>query len=118
VSTTTVQGITTSKATTKTTVSLPDKHFVVLSGQIADTTNHNRTSIPCLGGLPLIGAAFAQNDFLETQVNLIIFIRPHIIKSWDIYREITDRQEDLYRSQTVPEDFDAGLELVKTPDDE
>ena len=118
VSTTTVQGITTSKATTKTTVSLPDKHFVVLSGQIADTTDHNRTSIPCLGGLPLIGAAFAQNDFFETQVNLIIFIRPHIIKSFDIYREITDRQEDIYRSQTVPEDFDAGLELVKTPDDE
>lgn len=112
-----VFGITTSKTTTKTVVSVPDKSFLALSGSIQDSTTHTRTSVPCLGGLPLIGAAFSQNDSNYSTSNIIIFIRPQIIKSFDTYAEITERQEDIFRSQANAEDFDAGLELVKTPDD-
>lgn len=113
-----VQGITTNKTTTKTVVSVPDKSFLVLSGSMQNSTTHARTSHPCLGGLPLIGAAFTQNETDQTLENLIIFIRPQIIKSFNTYADITERQEDLHRSQTADaESFDAGLELVKTPDD-
>lgn len=111
-------GITTSKTTTQTSVTVPDKSFLVLSGQIDNSIARNRTSIPCLGGLPLIGAAFTQNDTLDANNSIIIFVRPHIIKSFDVYKEITEHQEALHRAQTDDEEaFDAGLELVKTPDD-
>jgi type III secretion protein C len=113
-----VQGITTDKAMTKTVVSVPDKHFLILSGQIQDHKTRIKTSVPCLGGLPLIGAAFSENETATLQGNIIIFVRPHIIKSFDVYKEITTRQEDIYRNQAIAEDFDAGLEIVKTPDDE
>lgn len=113
-----VQGITTNKSTTKTVVSVPDKSFLVISGTMQNSVTHARTSLPCLGGLPLIGAAFTQNETDTVLNNLVIFLRPQIIKSFDTYAEITERQEDLYRSQCAdPESFDAGLELVKTPDD-
>ncbi len=112
-----VAGITTNKASTKTVASVPDKSFLVISGSIQDTTTHSKTSIPCLGGLPLIGAAFSDNETNKTVANLVIFVRPHIITSFETYAEITERQEDIYRDQAYAEDFDAGLELVKTPDD-
>ncbi|WP_194847901.1 secretin N-terminal domain-containing protein [Candidatus Neptunochlamydia vexilliferae] len=112
-----IAGITTNKASTKTVASVPDKSFLVISGSIQDTTTHSKTSIPCLGGLPLIGAAFSDNATNKTVANLVIFVRPHIIKSFDTYAEITERQEDIYRDQANAEDFDAGIELVKTPDD-
>ncbi|MCB1115710.1 MAG: hypothetical protein KDK71_04495 [Chlamydiia bacterium] len=117
VSNVTVTGITTNKSSTKTVVSVPDKSFLVLSGSMRDSKVYHKTGIPCLGGLPIIGAAFSDNEKSNNISNLVIFVRPHIIKSFDTYQEITERQEDLYRSQTIAEDFDAGLELVKTPDD-
>ncbi len=117
-STDNVTGITTSKTSSRTIVSVPNKSFLVLSGQVQNTKTHTKTGIPCLGGLPLVGAFFSQNDYQKNNTNLIIFIRPHIIKTFDEYKEITARQEKIYRDQTDdPESFDAALELVKTPDD-
>ena len=114
----TVNGIRTSKTSTQTRVTLPDKHFLVLSGNMRNTVTRNKTGIPCLGGLPLVGLFFSQNDRTVVTRNVIIFIKPHIINTFQEYKEITQRQEDLYRSQAVPEDFDNALDLVKTPDDE
>ncbi len=118
VSSNTVSGITTNKTSTQTVVSVPDQSFLVLSGQIRNTTAKNRTGIPCLGGLPVIGAAFSEKETNKNTSNLIIFIRPHMIKSFDTYKEITENQEAIYKSQANAEEFDAGLELVKTPDDQ
>ena len=41
-------------------VHVPDKHFLVLSGMIRNAKSHHKAGIPCLGGLPGIGAAFAK----------------------------------------------------------
>lgn len=48
---------------------------------------------------------------------MIIFIRPEIINTETVFKEITERQEDLFRAQAVTEEFDQGLELVKSPND-
>ena len=37
------------------------------SGMIQDTKTHFRSQIPCLGGIPVIGLAFQQNDPLDTK---------------------------------------------------
>ncbi len=111
-------GITTNKTTTQTQVTLPDRSFLVLSGQINNSKSTLSTGIPCLGGLPVVGAAFQQNDTLKNNTCILIFVRPHIVKSFEEYKKITKRQEDLHRHQTDDEEsYDEGLELVKTPDD-
>lgn len=112
-----IGGIITAKTTTKTVASVPDKSFLILSGSIQDSTTHSRTGIPCLGGLPLIGAAFSESGTGRNIHNIIIFVRPQIIKGFSDYSTITEQQENIFRSQARSEDFDAGLELVKTPDD-
>jgi len=117
-----VQGIESSHTTMATRVHVPDQHFVVLSGMIQDTKTRYRSAIPCLGGLPVIGAIFSENDRNDTKNNLIIFMRPQIINTYDDYKKITDDQECLYKEQAVlpvlKEEFDAGLDIVKKPEDE
>lgn len=118
----TVTGLQTTHTNMNTRVHVPDKHFLVLSGMIQDSTNHFKSSIPCLGGLPLIGAAFGTNNRARSKNNIVIFIRPHIINSFADYSEITDHQENLYEENAflpaVQEAFEAGIDLVKTPEDE
>ncbi|HEX2578772.1 MAG TPA: secretin N-terminal domain-containing protein, partial [Rhabdochlamydiaceae bacterium] len=118
----TVQGIESSHTTMATRVHVPDQHFVVLSGMIQDTKTRYRSAIPCLGGLPVIGAIFSENDRNDTKNNLIIFMRPQIINTYDDYKKVTDDQECLYKDQAVlpvlKEEFDAGIDIVKKPEDE
>lgn len=113
-----VFGITTSKTSMQTQATIPDRHFLIFSGMMRNQKVKIRTGIPCLGGLPIIGAAFSRTNTQIVKKNVIIFVRPEIITSFKVYKDVTERQEDLFRSQSIAEDFDQGLELVKTPDDE
>jgi type III secretion protein C len=115
-------GILTTHTSLNTRVHVPDKHFLVLSGMITDSKTHFKSGIPCLGGLPVIGAAFSENDRADTKNNVIIFIRPQIIHSYNEYKEITEHQENLYKDEMVlpvmKEEFDEGINLVKQPENE
>lgn len=117
-----VSGITTAHTSMSTKVHVPNKNFLVLSGMIRDQKARAVSKIPCLGGLPVIGAAFSENDISDTKQNIIIFIRPQIIENFDQYKEITDHQENLYKENAVlpilKEQFDQALDLVKTPENE
>lgn len=116
------QGITTTKTTMQTTVHVPDNNFLVLSGMVNNSNVKIKTGIPCLGGLPLVGAAFSKNSDSITNSNIVIFIRPHIINSVEEMRGITTNEEDFFRDQAgtpyLEKNFDEGMELIKTIDDE
>ena len=113
-----VTGIQTSHTTMATRVHVPNKHFLVLSGMIQDTKTHFRSSIPCLGGIPVIGAMFAEDDRFNSKANVIIFMRPYIINSFEDYDRLTAEEEDLYKDQaklqTLKEEFDDGTEMIKS----
>lgn len=119
---TNINGITTSHTSMSTKVHVPDKHFVVLSGMIVDTKARFKSGIPCLGGLPVIGFAFSENDRLASKQNIIIFMRPHIINTYDDYKEVTERQETVFKDDAaipvLKEEFDAGIDMVKQSEDE
>ncbi len=114
-----VNGISTTHASMATKVHVPTDNFVALSGMLNDTKTHFRTAIPCLGGLPVIGALFSENDRGDIKDNIIIFLRPHIISSDDDYRALTEHQEVLYKDEAgapiSKEEFDHGLDWVKLP---
>ncbi len=120
--TSTIVGITSSHTSMTTRVHVPDKHFVILSGMIQDSKARYRSGFPCLGGLPVIGAAFSENDRVNTKFNIVIFMCPHIVNTYEDYRRITENQENLFKDSAVlpvlKEEFDAGLDLVQTPETE
>jgi type III secretion protein C len=115
-------GIQTSHTHMDTRVHVPNNHFVVLSGMIQNIKHRVKTGLPCLGGLPVIGVFFSENDRDLAKSNVIIFVRPQIINSYDEYKKVTEHQEWLYKdSASLPilkEEFDEGLDLVKLPENE
>ena len=117
-----VTGITTSKTTMNTTVHIPNKNFLVLSGMVDTSKVRTKAGIPCLGGLPVIGAAFSESNSTEQTRNIVIFIRPHIISSYQDMVNITKSQEDFFRDYSgsiqLESDFEEAMEMIKTIDDD
>jgi len=116
----TINGIRTAKTNMTTKIRVPDRHFVLLSGTMVNNTVRNVAGIPCLGGLPLIGAAFSKTEKTVTNRNVIMFIKPHIIHSSHDFNEITKQQEAIFsqEGQCNIQDFSQGLELGKSSSDE
>jgi type III secretion protein C len=113
VSTSQVAGIKTTKTNMMTHVHVPDRHFLVLSGMIRNAKSHHKAGLPCLGGIPGLGVLFSKTKNYDEKRNIIIFVRPHIIRSFEDYKKITEKQEDLYRSESDQKAFDRALDLVK-----
>lgn len=114
-----INGIRTAKTNMMTKIRVPDRHFLILSGTMRNQVVRNVSGIPCLGGLPLIGAAFNKTEKSFDNRNVIMFVKPHIINNTQQHAEITAAQEKLYSQpdQTNPEDFDNGIELVRSASD-
>lgn len=89
-----VEGIRTTKTNMATLAHVPDNHFLVLSGMARNAKSFQRAGLPCLGGLPVIGAAFSKNKRLTEKRNVLIFVRPHIINSFEDYARVTKQQDD------------------------
>ncbi len=107
-----VNGIRTTKTNMVTHVHVPDKHFLVLSGMIRNSKARHKAGLPCLGGLPIIGAAFSKQKKHEEKRNIIIFVRPHIIHTFEEYKRLTQSQEELHKRQAQAEDFIEGLRTL------
>ncbi|MBM3198418.1 MAG: type II secretion system protein GspD [Chlamydiae bacterium] len=108
-----VNGIRTTKTNMTTNVHVPDKNFLVLSGMIRNAKATHKSGIPCLGGLPWVGALFSRSRKHEEKRNIVIFVRPQIIHSIEEYRRITQNQESLFAHQANAEDFHAGVEILQ-----
>ncbi len=111
-----IQGLQTSHTSLSARVHVPNNHFVALSGVLQDEKTHFKSSIPCLGGLPVLGAFFSENDRFNSKQNVIFFIRPSIIDSVEDFEKITCNQELLYKEQAVKqivkEEIDDGIDWV------
>lgn len=97
-SATEVEGIRTTKANMSTLAHVPDNHFLALSGMGRSAKSIQRMGIPCLGGLPVLGAAFSRNKRMREKRNVLIFVRPHIVNSFDDWEKLTKAQEGYCRA--------------------
>ena len=88
------------KTRTVTKIHVPNGFFVVLSGMIQNNDFRSYTRIPCLGGIPIIGAFGKSQQTLDNKRNLMLFIRPFIIDSSNDFEEVTKRQQDVYREKS------------------
>jgi general secretion pathway protein D len=70
----------TNKRTVNTNVLIEDGGIVVLGGLIQDSSRRGEQRVPFLGRLPLIGYAFKTRNAQATKTNLMVFIRPKILR--------------------------------------
>ena len=97
-------------STTNTRVHVPNKFFLIIGGMSQHSRENSTANIPCLGGLPLIGKVLGDNSRSDIKRNLLIFVRPHIIDSFDDARELLARsQDELRRDFHLPPDMSKKL---------
>lgn len=93
---TTGADLVTNKRSIKTSVLVDDKQIIVLGGLISDEMRENETRIPLIGEIPGIGALFRNSSSDFTKTNLMVFLRPSIVRDQATNRALTSaRYEDL-----------------------
>lgn len=70
----------TNKRTINTHVLIEDNGTVVLGGLIQDTQTGGEQRVPFLGRIPIIGEAFKTRNAQKTKTNLMVFIKPRILR--------------------------------------
>ncbi|PLW88110.1 type II secretion system secretin GspD [Halioglobus japonicus] len=70
----------TSERLIKTTVLANDNQIVVLGGLIEDNVQDGQQKVPILGDIPVLGRLFRSDSVEVDKTNLLIFIRPTIIR--------------------------------------
>jgi len=98
-------GPTTRKSNTKTTIFVPNGFFVILSGNIQDETDLLRSNLPCLGGIPIVGALFSNKTNNDSKRALMMFIRPCLVNTKEEIHNQTKRQQDIFREKSAHRDM-------------
>jgi len=108
----------TTKRSLETKVVVDDGNTIVLGGLIQNTLTVTTQQIPLLGDIPFLGALFRFKSEDRKRTNLMIFLRPVIIRSADDgYRVTQDRYEYLrgYTRGEGPEREDIYDRLEPVP---
>jgi general secretion pathway protein D len=72
--------ISTNKRSIKTTVLIEDGGVIVLGGLMSDTVTQSEDRVPVLGAIPLLGNLFKSRSGSRQKKNLLVFIRPNILR--------------------------------------
>jgi general secretion pathway protein D len=92
----TADDLITNKRSLKSTILADDGEIIVIGGLIKDTVRSVESSVPYLGRIPLIGGLFRSSKDTHTKTNLMVFLRPTIVRSKQDIAEISkDRYNDL-----------------------
>jgi len=91
----------TNKRTVTTTVLVDDGGVVVLGGLITDTAREGENRVPILGSIPLIGELFKTRSGAKEKRNLMLFIRPTIIRDGAQAAVETNAKYNVVRNQQL-----------------
>jgi general secretion pathway protein D len=71
----------TNKRTISTRVLVDDGGMIVLGGLIEDRLTESESRVPLLGKIPVLGALFRVRNTQKTKTNLMVFIRPRVLRT-------------------------------------
>ncbi len=76
-----------------------DGHVVVLGGLIEDRVSETEQKVPLLGDLPVLGALFRAKGTNHDKQNLMVFIRPAILRDTGVSDSYTSRKYNMLRAR-------------------
>ncbi|MBC7995184.1 MAG: type II secretion system secretin GspD [Rhizobacter sp.] len=91
-------GPTTDKRSIEATVVVDDGQILVLGGLIEDTYTETKNKVPLLGDIPLLGALFRSQTREKKRTNLMVFLRPTVMRSGEAANKLSMDRYDLMRS--------------------
>ena len=76
-------GIITNKRSVDSTVLVDDGQIVVIGGLIQDSVTDGADKVPFLGDIPGLGVLFKHNSRSRKKTNLMVFLRPTLLRSME-----------------------------------
>ena len=93
--------IVTNKRAIETVVMVEDNQTIVLGGLIDDDIQESIRKVPLLGDIPVIGKAFRQEQTTINKKNLVVFLKPTIIRTSQDMQALTNTKYDYLRAQEM-----------------
>ena len=100
-----------SKREIKTTVMVDSGQTIILGGLIDEDVQESVQKVPFFGDLPFIGHLFKSTSNTVRKRNLMVFIRPTIIRDGLLLEEISKRKYNYIRAEQIIQQ-EKGLSLM------
>ena len=91
----------TNKRSIETSVIADDGEIIVLGGLVEQTSALSKAQVPILGDIPGIGRLFQSKGTTNTRTNLMVFIRPTIVRDTEGVRQTTEQKYRYIRAQEL-----------------
>jgi general secretion pathway protein D len=85
-------GIITNKRSLESSVLVDDGQIIVIGGLVQDSTANGMEKVPLLGDIPLLGALFRYETRRQTKTNLMVFLRPLVVREKNNYGPVTSER--------------------------
>lgn len=92
----------TNKRALKSTILADDGEIIVIGGLIRDSVRTQQSGVPLLRDIPYLGALFRWTRDTQTKSNLMVFLRPTIVRSKEDLSDVSQRRYNALRDLSQP----------------
>jgi general secretion pathway protein D len=92
------------KREVETTLTVDDGQIAIIGGLLSDDERRTLEKLPFLGDIPVLGNLFRSKARQRTKTNLMVFIRPTILRSPEHNRRVTEQRYGYLRLQQGQQD--------------
>ena len=89
----------TNKRAIEGTVLVDDGQILVIGGLISDDTQNGDSKVPLLGDIPFIGNLFKYQKRSREKTNLMVFLRPFVLRDGKAANQLTGERYDYIRNE-------------------
>lgn len=109
---TSATSLVTRKRALETNVLVDDGQIIVLGGLLEDSLDNTTSAVPFLGSIPGIGRLFRYDSNSRTRTNLMVFLRPHIVRNTEDAASLTLNRYNYMRTSQAGLPADAMSRLL------
>lgn len=113
--TTNAAGVITNKRSIESTVLVDDGQIIVLGGLIQDDVRDGMDKVPGFGDIPILGSLFKYETRKHVKTNLMVFLRPRVLRSATAAATLTGDRYDFIRNTQSLAAPGSHLFLPNTP---
>lgn len=106
--------IITNKRSVKSTILADDGQIIVLGGLIKDNVKTQVSKVPILGSIPFIGRLFSSTREVTEKTNLMVFLRPTLLRTSNDNSNLSDRKYENLRQLRA---LDGSPNSMRLPND-
>ncbi|VVN38360.1 Type II secretion system protein D [Pseudomonas fluorescens] len=92
----------TNKRALKSTILADDGEIIVIGGLIRDSVRTQQSGVPLLRDIPYLGALFRWTRDTQTKSNLMVFLRPTIVRSKEDLAAVSQQRYNALRELSQP----------------